>query len=60
VSPTEFDLRAALSDGEGNGPDPDAVIGRAQAYQRQRRARIAGGLSNGLPELGWGDPALCI
>jgi hypothetical protein len=46
MSPTEFDLRAALRDGEGDGLDPDAVVDRAEAYRRQRRARVLGGLAS--------------
>jgi hypothetical protein len=40
MSPTEHDLRAALSDGEGDGPDPDRVIALAQAHQSRRRMQV--------------------
>jgi len=40
VSPTEDQLRAALQDGVGAALDPDAVIGRAEAYRRHRRVRV--------------------
>jgi hypothetical protein len=40
VSPTEFDLRAALHDGEGDGVDPDQVIAGGRRQQAQRRARL--------------------
>jgi hypothetical protein len=45
MSPTEFELRAALRDGEGEGLDPDAVVSRALAVRRQRRVRVLGGVS---------------
>lgn len=41
MSPNEFDLRAALHHGEGDGVDPDRVIGRAVAQRQARRARLA-------------------
>jgi hypothetical protein len=40
VSPTEFDLRAALHDGEGDRVDPDQVIAGGRRQQAQRRARL--------------------
>ena len=40
MSPSEHELRAALSDGEGPGLNADLIIGKAAAYQRQRRARM--------------------
>lgn len=40
MSPTEFDLRAALHEGEGDGPDADLVVAGARAYRARRRARI--------------------
>jgi hypothetical protein len=40
MSPTEFDLRAALRDGEGDGVDPDVVIAGGRRQQAQRRSRI--------------------
>ena len=45
MSPTEFELRAALRDGEGRGPDPDTIIRRANDLRRQRRTRIGGSLA---------------
>jgi hypothetical protein len=45
VSPTEFELRAALRRGEGDGPDADAIIRHAGQLQRQRRQRLGGGLA---------------
>lgn len=45
MSPTEFELRAALREGEGDGPDADQVIHRAVEYRRQRRTRIGSGLA---------------
>jgi hypothetical protein len=41
MSPTEDQLRRALRDGEGAGPDPDDVVRHAIAYRSQRRVRIA-------------------
>lgn len=40
MSPTEDQLRRALSDGEGPGPDPDTVILRAAAYRSERRTKL--------------------
>jgi hypothetical protein len=40
MSPTEHDLRAALSDGEGDGPDPDRLIELGQARQARRRMQV--------------------
>ena len=45
MSPSEHELRAALSDGEGPGLDVNAIVGNAIAYRRQRRARVLGGVS---------------
>jgi hypothetical protein len=45
MSPSENQLRAALSDGEGPKPDADAIIGKALVvkYERhRRRVRVAG------------------
>jgi hypothetical protein len=39
MSPTEFELRAALQDGEGGGLDPDRIIARAAGILRERHAR---------------------
>ena len=39
MSPSEFDLRGALHDGEGEGIDVEALIGHASAVQRTRHAR---------------------
>jgi hypothetical protein len=39
MSPTEFDLRAALREGEGDGPDVDGVIAHGRARHAQRRVR---------------------
>jgi hypothetical protein len=40
MSPTEFELRAALRAGEGDGVDADAVIGRAMSVRHARRVRV--------------------
>ena len=40
MSPTERDLRAALSDGEGSGPDPDRLIALGRARQARRRVQL--------------------
>jgi hypothetical protein len=40
MSPSEFDLRAALHDGEGDGVDVDRLVLSAQAHVAQRRARL--------------------
>ena len=45
MSPTEFDLRAALRDGEGDDGggaplDVDAIVDAARAHRNQRRTRI--------------------
>jgi hypothetical protein len=46
MSPTEFELRAALRDGEdGGGLDPDLVLARAEGFRRQRRTRVLGAAS---------------
>jgi hypothetical protein len=39
MSPNEFQLRAALRDGEGEHLDPEAVISRARAVTQARRDR---------------------
>lgn len=41
MSPSEDQLRRALSEGLGAGPDVDGVVGRAVAYRRARRTKIA-------------------
>lgn len=40
MSPTEFDLRAALRDGEGDELDAERVVAGARAYRARRRSRI--------------------
>jgi len=45
MSPTEYELRAALHSGEGSGLDADTVIARAESFRRQRRARLLTGAS---------------
>lgn len=47
MSPSEADLRAALSDGdgEGAGPNVDVVIATARAQRGRRRTRLLGGLA---------------
>jgi hypothetical protein len=40
MSPTEFDLRAALRDGEGDEPNADQLILHGRARVAQRRTRI--------------------
>lgn len=40
MSPTESDLRAALSDGEGDGVDADRLIASGRARQAQRRTHL--------------------
>lgn len=40
MSPNEFQLRAALHDGEGDRVDPERVILRVQRARRERRARL--------------------
>jgi hypothetical protein len=40
MSPTESDLRAALRDGEGDGPDIDRLIAGGQARQAQSRKQL--------------------
>lgn len=37
MSPSESQLRAALQQGEGSGPNPDMIIGAARKLQRERR-----------------------
>jgi hypothetical protein len=39
MSPTEFELRAALRHGEGGGIDPDRILARAAGFRRERHAR---------------------
>lgn len=41
MSPTEHDLRAALRDGEGDAPDPEAVLSAGRARASARRNRFA-------------------
>ncbi len=43
MSPSEFDLRAALREGDGDvrPPDADAIIARAEGIRRSRRVRFA-------------------
>jgi hypothetical protein len=41
VSPSEFDLRAALHEGEGDRLDPDSVLAAARGARRERRVRLA-------------------
>ena len=67
MSPSESQLRAALSDGEGPGPDPEAIIGRAlqiRVRQRERRVRVlaavgavvvVGGIGVGIAASGGGS-----
>jgi hypothetical protein len=38
--PSEFDLRAALREGEGDGPDADLLIAAGQTRRAQRRVRL--------------------
>lgn len=40
MSPTEDELRRALREEEGSGPDPATVIMRAAAYRSERRTKI--------------------
>jgi hypothetical protein len=40
VSPTEFDLRAALREGEGDAPNAERVLAGARAYRARRRSRM--------------------
>jgi hypothetical protein len=59
--PSEFDLRAALRDGEGDEPNVDQLIMAGQARRAQRRSRllssvvvvaVAGGLGVAAAEFG--------
>ncbi len=43
MSPSEFHLRAALHEGEGEAPDADAIIGAALRLKRQRHDRVVRG-----------------
>jgi hypothetical protein len=45
VSPSEFDLRTALHDGEGDGIDAGAIIAGGQARLAKRRVRIRSGVA---------------
>jgi hypothetical protein len=40
MAPSEFDLRAALREGEGDGPDADLLIAAGQTRRAQRRTRL--------------------
>lgn len=40
MSPSEFDLRSALRDGEGDGVDVDQVVALGSARRAERRSRI--------------------
>jgi hypothetical protein len=60
VAPSEFDLRSALHEGEGDGVDAGRVIARARAVRATRRTRwasvaasvvVAGALGTGIGAL---------
>lgn len=60
MAPSEFELRAALHDGEGEGVDAGRVIARARAVRATRRTRwatvaatvvVAGALGTGIGAL---------
>ncbi|MDT4942501.1 MAG: hypothetical protein QOJ34_2590, partial [Pseudonocardiales bacterium] len=38
--PSEFDLRAALAEGEGDAPNPNLLISAGRARRAQRRSRV--------------------
>lgn len=40
MAPSEFDLRAALRDGEGEGINPDHVISAGEQHRARRRSRV--------------------
>ena len=40
MAPSEFDLRAALREGEGDGPNADQLIAAGQTRRAQRRTRL--------------------
>ena len=40
MSPTEHDLRAALRDGEGDGPDPSRIVALGQQARAHRRTQL--------------------
>lgn len=52
MSPSESELRAALHDGEGERPDPDAVIERARTARHQRRVRAGAAAASALAVAG--------
>ena len=61
MAPSEFDLRAALRDGEGDAPNADRLIMAGQRRRAQRRARllsttvvvaVVGGVAFGATQLG--------
>lgn len=58
MSPTEFELRAALRDGEGGDCgtplDVDSIIGHAESVRRQRRGRLLGGATAAVVVAGVG------
>lgn len=65
MSPSESDLRAALRDGEGDGPNVNIVIAGAQALRARRRSRllsaaaaviVVGGIGYGISQVS-GDNA---
>lgn len=43
MPPNEFDLRAALRDGEGDGLDPERLIDQGRTRLAQRRSRLLNG-----------------
>jgi hypothetical protein len=64
MAPSEFDLRAALREGEGAGPDADLLIAAGQTRRAQRRTRllsaagviiVVGGGAFGATQLGGRD-----
>jgi hypothetical protein len=66
MAPSEFDLRAALRDGEGEGINPDNVIFAVERHRARRRAALltaatvvalVGGGAAGISQLSGGSEA---
>lgn len=51
MSPSEFDLRAALREGEGDAVNPETIIGLGRAARHRRRVQF-GSVAAGIAALG--------
>ncbi len=60
MSPSEFDLRAALHDGEGQPVDVDAVLTRGRAQRVRRRNRLLMSAAAGVLVVGVGTAVALV